>query len=187
VQVVLCAGAPDTPEIATEMAALVETAKRDSAATIVWIPEMVSKDEVIALYSHAAVFVCPSVYEPFGIINLEAMACETPVVAAAVGGIPEIVVPGETGTLVSFEPVDDASAEPKDPEAYSRALATAINALIDDPDLRKRMGRAGRLRVLAEFSWTQIARQTLEFYRELTGVSTAHLPKVPGAGYASSD
>ena len=187
VQVVLCAGAPDTPEIAAEMAALVETAKRDSAATIVWIPEMVSKDEVIALYSHAAVFVCPSVYEPFGIINLEAMACETPVVAAAVGGIPEIVVPGETGTLVSFEPVDDASAEPKDPEAYSRALATAINALIEDPDLRKRMGRAGRLRVLAEFSWTQIARQTLEFYRELTGVSTTHLPKVPGAGYASSD
>ena len=189
VQVVLCAGAPDTEAIAAEMTALVESVKRESFAEIVWIPEMLPKEDVISLYTHAAVFVCPSVYEPFGIINLEAMACETPVVAAAVGGIPEIVVPGETGTLVAFEAVDDASAEPKDPEAYSRALAEAINALIVDPELRARMGRAGRLRVLAEFSWRQIARVTLDFYREMLegDLDGVKLPRVPGAGYASSD
>ena len=189
VQVVLCAGAPDTEAIAAEMRALVESVKRDSAAAIIWIPEMLPKEDVISLYTHAAVFVCPSVYEPFGIINLEAMACETPVVAAAVGGIPEIVVPGETGTLVTFAAVDDASAEPKDPDAYSRALAAAINDLFASPELRARMGRAGRLRVLAQFSWRQIAKLTLDFYRELqTGeIGGPRLPRVPGAGYASSD
>ena len=189
VQVVLCAGAPDTQAIAAEMTALVESVRRDSTVDIIWIPEMLPKEDVISLYTHAAVFVCPSVYEPFGIINLEAMACETPVVAAAVGGIPEIVVPGETGTLVAFDAVDDASAEPKDPAAYSRALAAAINALIVDPELRARMGRAGRLRVLAEFSWRQIARLTLEFYREMLArdLGGPQLPPVRSAGYASSD
>jgi glycogen synthase len=166
-QVVLCAGAPDTPEIGAEMAALVEEARRESAVPIHWIPEMLPKSEVVSLYSHADVFVCPSVYEPFGIINLEAMACETPVVASAVGGIPEIVVPGETGLLVSFEAEGGGSAEPRDPEAFSRALAAAVDELMADPGRRAAMGRAARERVLAHFSWRAIAEQTLGFYREL--------------------
>jgi alpha-maltose-1-phosphate synthase len=169
VQVVLCAGAPDTAEIAAEMAALVEEAKRDSAAELIWIPEMLPKQDVISLYTHAAVFVCPSVYEPFGIINLEAMACETPVVASAVGGIPEIVVPGETGLLVAFEALGDGSAEPRDPEAFSRALADAVNELMSDPERRAAMGRASRERVLDRFSWRRIAEITADFYRELLG------------------
>jgi starch synthase len=122
---------------------------------------------VIALYSHAEVFVCPSVYEPFGIINLEAMACETPVVAAAVGGIPEIVVDGETGILVSFEPEGRGSAEPRDPEGYSRALAKAVNELMDAPGRRTAMGKAARRRVVEHFSWRHIADVTLDFYQEL--------------------
>jgi alpha-maltose-1-phosphate synthase len=167
VQVVLCAGAPDTPEIGAEMKALVDEARRDAAVPVIWIPEMLPRDQVIALYSHADVFVCPSVYEPFGIINLEAMACETPVVASAVGGIPEIVVPGETGILVPVEPEGGGSVEPRDPEAFSRALADAVNELMDDPDRRARMGAAARERVLEKFSWRAIAGQTLAFYRDL--------------------
>lgn len=167
VQVVLCAGAPDTPEIGAEMAALVEEVKGDAAVPVIWIPQMLDKPRVIALYSHAAVFVCPSVYEPFGIINLEAMACETPVVASAVGGIPEIVVPGETGILVPIEAEGGGSVEPRDPEAFSRALADAVNELMDDPDRRAAMGRAARARVEAHFSWRAIAQQTLAFYRDL--------------------
>jgi alpha-maltose-1-phosphate synthase len=122
---------------------------------------------VISLYTHADVFVCPSVYEPFGIINLEAMACETPVVASAVGGIPEIVVPGETGLLVHFEATGDGSAEPRDPERFSRDLATAVNQLMHAPERRQAMGRAARERVVAQFSWQAIAAQTLDFYRTL--------------------
>jgi starch synthase len=167
VQVVLCAGAPDTPEIGAEMAALVDEVKRDSTVPVVWIPQMLDKPRVIALYAHAAVFVCPSVYEPFGIINLEAMACETPVVASAVGGIPEIVVPGETGILVPIQAEGGGSVEPADPEAFSRALADAVNELMDDPDRRAAMGRAARARVEAHFSWRAIAQQTLAFYRDL--------------------
>jgi glycogen synthase len=167
VQVVLCAGAPDTPEIGAEMAALVEEVNYEAAVPVVWIPEMLPKEKVIALYAHAAVFVCPSVYEPFGIINLEAMACETPVVASAVGGIPEIVVPGETGALVPIEPEGGGSVEPRDPLAFSRALADAVNELMDAPERRAEMGRAARARVLAHFSWRAIAEQTLAFYRDL--------------------
>lgn len=167
VQVILCAGAPDTKEIGEEMAALVEGVRGEAPVPVVWIPEMLPKADTIALYSHASVFVCPSVYEPFGIINLEAMACETPVVASAVGGIPEIVVPGETGTLVPFEAEGGGSVEPRDPEGFSRALAGAVNALMDDPGLRAEMGRAARARVLARFSWRAIAEQTLAFYRDL--------------------
>lgn len=167
VQVVLCAGAPDTDAISAEMTALVDDVKRAAAADIVWIPGMVPKEDVIALYSHAALFVCPSVYEPFGIINLEAMSCETAVVAAAVGGIPEIVVPDETGVLVPFEAEGNGSPEPVDPDGYSRALAAAINRLMGDPVRRQAMGRAGRARVVAHFSWQRIAQQTLTFYREL--------------------
>jgi starch synthase len=173
VQVVLCAGAPDTEEIAAEMAALVDEARREAACKVVWIAEMMAKPDVIALYSHAAVFVCPSVYEPFGIINLEAMACETPVVASAVGGIPEIVVPGETGILVPLEAEGGGSVEPADPDGFSRALAAAVNELLDAPERRAAMGRAARARVLASFSWQAIAAQTLEFYRELLEVPRA--------------
>ena len=172
-QVVLCAGAPDTEEIAAEMTTLVEEARRTASVEIAWIDRMVSREEVIALYSHAATFVCPSVYEPFGIINLEAMACETPVIAAAVGGIPEIVVHGETGLLIPFDAEGGGSAEPVDPEGYSRALAASINDLMADPGRCEAMGRAGRARVLAQFSWESIARKTLEFYRELVGAAVA--------------
>src|SRR5687767_1153546 len=138
-QVVLCAGAPDTPEIGEEMTRLVTDVKRDTRADVIWIPEMLPRPDVIALYTHADVFVCPSVYEPFGIINLEAMACETPVVASAVGGIPEIVVPGKTGLLVPFEPEGGESPEPRDAEQFSRSLATAINELMSAPELRTEM------------------------------------------------
>ncbi|HEX8455452.1 MAG TPA: glycogen synthase [Longimicrobium sp.] len=167
VQVVLCAGAPDTPEIGEEMRALVDEVKGEVSVPVVWIAEMLTKPDVIALYTHAAVFVCPSVYEPFGIINLEAMACETPVVASAVGGIPEIVVPGETGLLVPLDAEGGGSVEPRDPDAFSRALAAAVNELMADPARRAAMGTAARARVLAHFSWRAIAAQTLEFYREL--------------------
>jgi len=167
VQVVLCAGAPDTPEIGTEMRELVEAARHDAVVPIVWIAEMLPKADAVVLYSHAAVFVCPSVYEPFGIINLEAMACETPVVGSAVGGIPEIVVPGETGLLVPFEPEGDGSPEPRDPAAFQRALAAAVNELMGAPDRRAAMGRAARARVEAHFSWRSIAAATLGFYGEL--------------------
>ncbi|MDB4950491.1 MAG: glycogen synthase [Gemmatimonadetes bacterium] len=167
VQVVLCAGAPDTDEIAAEMTELVAEAKRAAACDVVWIAEMLPKPDVIALYSHAAVFVCPSVYEPFGIINLEAMACETPVVASAVGGIPEIVVPGETGILVPLRTEGGGSVEPADPAEFSRALAAAVNELLDAPERRSAMGKAARARVLAAFSWRAIAAETLELYREL--------------------
>ena len=166
-QVVLCAGAPDTKEIGEEMTTLVEQARHDAGVRIVWISEMLPKADTIALYSHADVFVCPSVYEPFGIINLEAMACETPVVAAAVGGIPEIVQHGKTGWLVRFAAQGSSSAEPKKPAEYQRALATAINGLMSDPARRHKMGKAARARVLEHFSWKAIAAETLSFYRKL--------------------
>jgi glycogen synthase len=166
-QVVLCAGAPDTPQIGEEMTALVDRAKHESAASVIWLPEMLPREDVIALYTHASVFVCPSVYEPFGIINLEAMACETPVVAAAVGGSPEIVVPGETGTLVPFQAEGGSSAEPRDPAGYSYALAAAINDLMSSPERRVAMGQASRARVIDSFSWRHIAEETLAVYRQL--------------------
>jgi alpha-maltose-1-phosphate synthase len=169
VQVVLCAGAPDTPEIAREMTQAVERARADSDHPIVWIEEMLPKEQVIALYTHAAIFVCPSVYEPFGIINLEAMACETPVVASAVGGIPEVVDHGDTGLLVPSETISPSEVEPKHPEQFSRDLASAVNVLLDDPALRASMARKSRERVEQHFSWTSIARQTLAFYEDLIG------------------
>jgi len=167
VQVVLCAGAPDTPEIAKEMSRAIERAQSGSQHRIIWIQEMLTKEKIITLYTHAAIFVCPSVYEPFGIINLEAMACETPVVASAVGGIPEVVEHGETGLLVAPEAISATEVEPRHPEQFSRDLAAAVNVLVDDPDLRAAMGRRARARVEREFSWTNIARQTLELYQEL--------------------
>jgi starch synthase len=166
-QVVLCAGAPDTPEIAREMAEAVERARAESPHTIIWIREMLPKEKVIVFYTHAAIFVCPSVYEPFGIINLEAMACQTPVVASAVGGIPEVVEHGETGLLVVRETLSPTEVEPRHPEQFSRDIATAVNVLLDNPELRATMARKARLRVEQQFSWTSIARQTLEFYGEV--------------------
>src|SRR5581483_10079839 len=170
-QVVLCAGAPDTPEIAAEMRAKVEAARGKAGggagtSKIVWIEQMVTKLEAIQLYSHCAVFCCPSVYEPFGIINLEAMACRAPVVASATGGILEVVVDGQTGYLVPFV-ADPETSFPTEPEQFSRDLATRIAELLDDPKKGKAMGEAGRRRVEEHFSWTSIAAQTIEMYRAL--------------------
>jgi alpha-maltose-1-phosphate synthase len=166
-QVVLCAGAPDTPEIAAEMQAAVAAARRERP-DVVWIEEMLPRRAAVQLYSHAAVFCCPSIYEPFGIINLEAMACGTPVVASAVGGIPEVVADGETGLLVPLAQHAEAPFEPLDPPAYSRDLAAAINRLLGDPSLQARLAEAGRRRVEQHFTWRAIARQTAALYEELT-------------------
>jgi glycosyltransferase involved in cell wall biosynthesis len=166
-QVVLAAGAPDTPEIEQEMTQKVEQARAAGTHRIVWIREMVPRNDVITLYSHAAVFACPSVYEPFGIINLEAMACETAVVASAVGGIPDVVVDGETGILVDFDAVGGGSFEPEDPAAFARNLAAAINSLMAAPERRQEMGRRGRARVEQRFSWRAVAGQTMAFYKQL--------------------
>ena len=166
-QVVLCAGAPDTPEIAREMAEAVERARAGGPHRIVWISEMLPREKVITLYTHAAIFACPSVYEPFGIINLEAMACETPVVASAVGGIPEVVEHGVTGLLVPPEAISATEVEPRHPEQFSRDLAAAVNVLLDDPALRDTMAQQARARVEAEFGWSSIARRTVEFYGDV--------------------
>jgi glycogen synthase len=164
-QVVLCAGAPDTKEIGQEMTERVAevSAQREG---IIWIQEMLPREEVIKFYSQAAVFCCPSVYEPFGIINLEAMACETAVVASAIGGIPEVVVPSETGLLVDLQ-IKEGTFDPVDPEQFSRDLAAAINQVALNPELRETMGRNGRRRVEEHFSWTAIAHRTLELYQSL--------------------
>lgn len=167
VQVVLCAGAPDTEEIGREMEERVAEARRDSADPIIWIAQIVPKDDIIPLYTHATLFVCPSVYEPFGIINLEAMACGTPVVASAVGGIKEVVVHDRTGLLVPFEPLGGTDFEPKDPDRFARDLAAAVNSLLADPEKLDRMGHRARERVEHFFSWTSIARWTLDFYWDL--------------------
>ncbi len=165
-QVVLCAGAPDTPEIAREMEDAVAAAQR-ARDGVIWIREMLPRDLVIQLYTHAAVFCCPSIYEPFGIINLEAMACGTPVVGSAVGGIPEVVVEGETGLLVAVELQPGNTFEPADPQGFSQDLADALNRLLGDAATRERMARAGRERVEREFAWEAIARQTADLYRTL--------------------
>ncbi|MBF0104597.1 MAG: glycosyltransferase [Deltaproteobacteria bacterium] len=165
-QIVLCAGAPDTQDIAKEMHAAVNEAKKYHDK-IIWIEEMVPKKEVIQLYTHAAVFCCPSVYEPFGIINLEAMACETAVVASAVGGIPEIIVPGQTGVLVPFEARSDVDPEPRDPAQYALQLAIEINQLLADPAKRHTFEKAARKRVEAVFGWQAIAKATYEYYQRV--------------------
>ena len=162
-QIVLCAGAPDTPEIGKEMADAVAAVQRPG---VIWIREMLPRADVIQLYTHAAVFCCPSVYEPFGIINLEAMACGTAVVATSVGGIPEVVVPEETGLLVD-PGLAAGTFEPADPPGFAAALAEAVNRLAKDPALRDKFGAAGRKRVEAHFSWDAIAEQTLELYAKV--------------------
>ena len=165
-QIVLCAGAPDTPEIAVEMKEAVESAAQ-KRSDIIWIEEMVDREAVIELYSHAAVFCCPSIYEPFGIINLEAMACETAVVASAVGGIKEVVVDGETGFLVPLEQMKESPFEPTNPEKFSRDLAARINQLMKDQPLREKFGQAGRKRAEEKFGWSAIAQRTRELYASL--------------------
>ncbi|MEM7021739.1 MAG: glycogen synthase [Pseudomonadota bacterium] len=164
-QIVLCAGAPDTPAIGREMSERVAEVSANRPG-VIWIREMLPRPDVIQFYEHAAVFCCPSVYEPFGIINLEAMACETAVVASKVGGIPEVVVPEETGLLVD-PALRPGTFEPSDPAAYASALAVAINRLAADPALRARMGQRGRQRAVDRFSWEAIADATLDLYRSL--------------------
>ncbi len=164
-QVVLCAGAPDTPEIALEMREKVAEARQHNP-DIVWIEKMVTKPEAIQLYSNATVFCCPSVYEPFGIINLEAMACDVPVVASATGGILEVVVDGVTGYLVPFAQ-DPVTTFPSNPEQFARDLAARLNDLLENPAKAKQFGEAGRKRVEETFSWTAIAEQTIALYQSL--------------------
>lgn len=165
-QIVLCAGAPDTSEIAKEMQDSVDAVKK-TRTNVIWIDKMLQKHEVIQLYSHADVFCCPSIYEPFGIINIEAMACETAVVASAVGGIKEVVINGETGILVPLEQQNVAPFEPVNPDQFSRDLANGINALIKDKSLRTAMAKKGRKRVEDYFDWTAIAKQVEELYKSL--------------------
>jgi alpha-maltose-1-phosphate synthase len=165
-QVVLCAGAPDTPEIAAEMQDAVAQAKT-KRTDIMWVEEMVDRETVVELYSHAAVFCCPSIYEPFGIINLEAMACETAVVASAVGGIKEVVVDGETGFLVPLEQMKESPFDPINPEKFARDLAARINQLMKDRHLREKFGKAGRKRAKEKFSWSAIAEETKALYETL--------------------
>ena len=165
-QVVLCAGAPDTKEIAVEMRSAVDAARKNRP-NVIWIDEMVDKQAVYELYSHAAVFCCPSIYEPFGIINLEAMACETAVVASAVGGIKEVVVHGETGFLVPLAQMQESPFEPVNPDQFSKDLAARINELMANPELRTKFGKAGRARVIEKFSWAEIARQTKALYESI--------------------
>jgi glycogen synthase len=167
-QVVLCAGAADTPDMARELEATVVRLQQQRQG-VIWIPAMVPRRTTIALYSHAAVFCCPSIYEPFGLINLEAMACGTPVVASAVGGIPEVVVPGTTGYLVDPGLSRTPPYDPRDPAQFARGLAEAMNRLLTNPELRQQMGQNGRAHVEQHFSWRSVAQRTLELYRGLQG------------------
>ena len=165
-QVVLCAGAPDTEEIARETESLIQElqSQRDG---IILISEMLPREKIKVLYSHARVFACPSLYEPFGIINLEAMSCETPVVGRAVGGIPEIIIEGETGYLIELESISRTDFNPKNPEEFQKNFAEKINLLLDDENLATQMGKAGRERVLDIFSWESIAKTTYNYYEKV--------------------
>ena len=160
VQLVLCAGAPDTPEIAAEVTSAVQELSR-ARTGVFWVREMLPIGKIREILSAATVFVCPSVYEPLGIVNLEAMACATAVVASDVGGIPEVVADHQTGLLVHY----DAG----DPEFFESRLADAVNGLVAEPERARRYGEAGRQRCIAEFSWAHIAEQTLEIYRKVSG------------------
>ena len=167
-QIVLLAGAPDTPEIAAEVEALADElrAARDEHG-VIWVQEMLPKHEVIQVLTHATVFVCPSIYEPMGIVNLEAMACETAVVATATGGIPEVVAEGETGLLVPIEQVQDGTGTPDDPDKFVADLAAGMTELIQDPARAREMGLAGRRRAVEKFSWSRIAEETMAVYRSV--------------------
>ena len=165
-QLVVCAGEPDTQDIMHEVESLVAHL-RATRGHVVWINKMLKHEALSQLLTHARVFVCPSVYEPFGIVNLEAMACAVPVVASAVGGIPEIVVPEVTGKLVSFESDGSPFGTPRDHAAFAHDLAIAVNDLLENPDKAKQMGQAGRARAIDVFSWQSIAQQTVALYRSL--------------------
>jgi alpha-maltose-1-phosphate synthase len=163
-QLVLCAGAPDTPELGREVTEKVNRVRQERGG-IIWIEKMLERREVIQLLTHATVFVCPSVYEPLGIVNLEAMACETAVVATATGGIPEVVADGETGLLVPF--ASDGAGGALDPDRFAADIAERLNQLVADPALAERMGKAGRRRAVEQFSWRSIAAETTDLYNEL--------------------
>ncbi len=168
VQLVLCAGAPDTPEIKAEVEGLLAELRKTRDG-VVWIPEMLPRNEVVALLSAATVFACPSVYEPLGIVNLEAMACNLAVVATATGGIPEVVVPGETGWLVPIEQVQDGTGTPVDPDRFVADLAAALTEAVSDVDRARTMGEAGRRRAVESFSWASIGDQTMAVYQQVLG------------------
>ncbi len=167
IQILLCAGMPDTKEIEIEMKNAVDLAKEESSHKIIWVPEMLPKPDIIKLYSMATLFICPSIYEPFGIINLEAMACKTPVIASAVGGIPEIIESGKTGTLVPLEFSNTNDFSLKDPELFERDLSKAINSNLKHPQKIEKMGENARLRVEEVFSWKSIAEKTIRFYEKV--------------------
>ena len=167
VQLVLCAGAPDTPEILAEVQAGV-AALQEERTGVVWIEQLLSHSELSAVLSQATTFVCPSVYEPLGIVNLEAMACAIPVVGTATGGIPEVVDDGVTGRLVPIDQLEDGTGTPRDPERFVHDLAAALTEVVSDPERARQMGAAGRARAEREFSWTTIAERTIEIYRSLT-------------------
>jgi len=166
IQVVMCASSPDTPEMMQETTEKVSLLRNNTANRIIWVKETVPVEDLIVLYSETSVFVCPSIYEPFGIVNLEAMACGAPVVASAVGGIREVVVDEVTGKLVSFETSEEGS-EPRFPEEFAKDLAHAVGNLVASPDKRKQMGSAAQKRVKEHFSWKAVAEKTLEFYSSL--------------------
>lgn len=166
VQLVLCAGAPDTPEILAEVQAGVAALQAERSG-VVWLDTLLSQHELSAVLTQATTFVCPSVYEPLGIVNLEAMACSAPVVGTATGGIPEVVDDGVTGRLVPIEQLQDGTGTPVDPDRFVADLAAALTEVVSDPAAAKRMGEAGRLRAERDFSWTTIAERTTEIYRGL--------------------
>jgi starch synthase len=163
VQLVLCAGAPDTPEILQEVTDLVSELRK-SRSNVIWVEKHLSRAELIAMLSAATVFACPSIYEPLGIVNLEAMACGTPVVATATGGIPEVVAHDETGLLVPIEQLQDGSGKPIDPAKFVADFATALNKMLESPRLQE-FGDAGRRRVEQHFSWDTIAAETIRVYK----------------------
>lgn len=166
VQIILCAGAPDTPEIMAEVTRGVEQLQEERDG-VVWIDRLLSQEELRVALTASTVFVCPSIYEPLGIVNLEAMACGLPVVGTATGGIPEVIVDGVTGRLVPIEQATDGTGTPTDPDAFVADLAAALTAVVSDPERAALMGAAGRLRAETAFSWESIAEQTRELYRSV--------------------
>ena len=165
-QLVLCAGAPDTKEIAAEVDGLVAQLK-EKRSGVVLIMEMLPQPEVAAILDAADVFITPSVYEPLGIVNLEAMALGLPVVGTATGGIPDVIVDGETGYLVPIDQKTDGTGTPLDPEAFEQAMAERLIKVLDDPAMARRMGQAGLERARAHFSWEAIGAKTVELYKRL--------------------